>query len=188
MLLATYPSTDTTFDVSHSRAEQPAGARRGLAVRNSAARIVSKPDGDNFTPVGKADAAVPTRSSCWATVRRPYEACSARYGKKDARRFCHGPGRTSRVQRPLHQLLLHSSRLCDLRPFEAWLSGLLSGAAASDRLGRVISVKRSRRTARYGRVCGMPTLASGDLEGPWTDPRVRGVGTLRNMDVHCKES
>ena len=31
-------------------------------------------------------------TSCWATVKRPYGACSARYGKKDARRFCPGPG------------------------------------------------------------------------------------------------
>ena len=54
-------------------------------------------------------------TSCWATVKHSYRACSARCGKKDARRFCHGlfqneqRGGTRRSRPPPNTFILHSA-------------------------------------------------------------------------------
>ena len=57
---------DTTSEDSHSRAEQPGGARRGSAVSNSAARVVGP-----FGPIGNNR----HRNACASTKkRRPTEA------------------------------------------------------------------------------------------------------------------
>ena len=53
---------DTTPGLSHRRAEEPAGARRGSAVSNSAARVVRKRVAGNLTAMELDNAAIPTRS------------------------------------------------------------------------------------------------------------------------------
>ncbi len=60
---------DTTPEVSHRRAEQPAGARGGSAVSNSAARVVSKRVAGNLTATEFGNAAIPTRSPRPASAR-----------------------------------------------------------------------------------------------------------------------
>ena len=60
---------DTIPDVSHRRVEQPAGARRGSPVSNSAARVVNDRPVYNVPPYKFADAAVSTRSRCPTPTR-----------------------------------------------------------------------------------------------------------------------
>ena len=60
---------DTTPEVSHRRAEEPVGARRGSAVSNSAAWVVNRRTADNLTDTKSANAAIPTRSATPASAR-----------------------------------------------------------------------------------------------------------------------